>query len=438
MKDTSESPLAASAVTKLRLPHPYLTTYYAVRDEQFAEQLHIKLGTGRDSASHDLPESLHNDDLTYTSLEAPSGTLPLESDNSAWARVRRAPFTVVSWHSVPPTLSQLWLVVYMIFTQCPDNEVFRLRLTGSDSNDLATKLRRSTLAVPHPEPSSAVSGQSVSDGSAELVVLRSTFWQGAASPFGESSVWIPSGGGSANTTTVDYHMTTKTPSINQVHAWHPRRALKPEPGNVVYSRYIPALDEHFSMVALDYTNREHLQLFHTWQNDPRVAAGWSEAGDLKHHTNYLQNLHNDPHVLTVLAYFDQTPFAYFEIYWAAEDHLGAHYQADPFDRGRHALVGNPNFRGRHRVTAWWSATMHYIFLDDPRTMRVVGEPKFVNTSVIAYDLMHGFSVDKFVDLGHKRSALMICSRERYFQLAIDGTQEGVVGGTRVAVGVPKL
>ncbi|KAK5082651.1 hypothetical protein LTR05_006531 [Lithohypha guttulata] len=432
MKTVESDPSTTSAVAKLRLPHPYLTTYYAVPAKQNDQTLKIQI-SGTYNGPH---KELHRDDLSYLSLQEPASTAE-DSNNSIWARARRSYTTTVSWKGTPPTLSQLWLIVYMIFTQSPDHEYFRLSLNGDSKDEVTKHLKQSTLAIDHPRPSREADKHS-KEGHDELLVLRSTFWQGAASPFGQRSVWIPEGGGSANVTTVDYTMTTKMPEFNQVHAWHPRRATKPAPGAVIYSRYVPTLDEHFSMQALDYENPEHLNLFHTWQNDPRVAAGWNETGDLTHHKNYLRNLHEDPHVLTVLAYWDDTPFAYFEIYWAAEDHLGAHYQADGFDRGRHALVGNPNFRGRHRVTAWWSATMHYIFLDDPRTMRVVGEPKYVNTSVLAYDLMHGFGVQKFVDLGHKRSALMICPRERYFQLGMDGTQEGVVGGTRVAVGIPKL
>lgn len=437
MKDPSQDFSAAEAVAKLRLPHPYLTTYYAVPAET-EQELKLKLGRSRSQGiGQPLPVVLHNDNVTYTRLEEAKLSLPNASNNSAWARAKRQPHTSIKWTGDSPTTPHLWLIIYMIFTQWPEYEAFRLNLEGTGREFVQKQLKNNMLAINPPKPSRS-SDQTTREEQSELIVLRSTFWQGAGSPFGHRSIWIPEGGGSADVSTVDYTMTTKMPEYNQVHAWHPRRAAKPSPGTVVYSRWIPSLDEHFSMVALDYTNPEHLNLFHTWQNDPRVAAGWNETGHLEHHMTYLRSLHEDPHVLTVLAYFEETPFAYFEIYWAAEDHLGAYYQAHDFDRGRHALVGNPKFRGRYRVTAWWSATMHYIFLDDPRTMRVVGEPKYVNTSVLAYDLVHGFGVSKFVDLGHKRSALMKCSRERYFQLAMDGAQEGVVGGTRVAVGVPKL
>lgn len=81
--------------------------------------------------------------------------------------------------------------------------------------------------------------------------------------------------------------------------------------------------------------------------------------------------------------------------------------------------------------------MHFLFLDDPRTVNVVGEPKDINSTVVMYDLMHGFGIEHFVELPHKRSALVSCSRGRFFQLCPLGEGEKAVGGMKIGL-VPKL
>ncbi|KAK3320355.1 acyl-CoA N-acyltransferase [Cercophora scortea] len=437
---------AASAAPILRLPHPYQTAYLVVKGET-ADMYQLR--------PQDTPvaeaSALHNPSLFFTApQDLKSSDRPHVSINTPWGRARRSPAVTVSWKEAsPPTVGQLWLVSYVIFTVRHIEEAFRLELNGPGSKRLSQQLKSVGLAVAHPqtpskrvssEPSSTTTTTATTQTTDELLVLRGAFWQGAGSPFGARPVWAPEQQQEQDTTAtyplapLEYVMTDGHPNAL---VWHPRRRAKPQPGSVLYSRYIPHLKETFSMVALDYEDPTHLDLFHTWQNDPRVSQGWNETGTLDQHREYLRRAHEDPHQITILARFDDTFFAYFEVYWAKEDRIGAYYAAGDFDRGRHSLVGDVRFRGPHRVSAWWSSLMHYLYLDEPRTMLVVGEPKFTNSSVLMYDLMHGFGLDKFIDLPHKRSALVRCSRERFFQLSPLDENEKVMGGTGVGL-VPKL
>lgn len=318
---------APSTGTVLKLPHPYLTAYSILPTEQQLDGrklLQIR-EQGTPSNGTALSAPLHNDQLFFANLTfLKNGQRPAESINTPWGRARRSPETVIHWtSSSAPTLGQFWLTIYAIFTVWPEFEYFRLRLSGADSNEIAQGLQDVLLAIPHPTNMTTDDEPKTSPN--ELLVLRSNFWQGAGSPFGPRPVWAlelptkPTGPGSVKPLSnyplpTEYTTTTKFPET-RVHIRHPIRPAKPQPGSIIYSRYIPHLEENFNMVALDYKNDEHLQLFHTWQNDPRVSQGWNETGTVEQHREYLRKLHEDPHVLTVLARFDDVFFAYFEVYW---------------------------------------------------------------------------------------------------------------------------
>lgn len=191
---------------------------------------------------------------------------------------------------------------------------------------------------------------------------------------------------------------------------HPRRP--PKSSGEVYRRFDARLEAWFSLRTLDI--EADLERFNRWQNSPRVLAFWQEGGSLDHHRAYLQRLADDPHTLTLVGCFDDEPFAYFEAYWAKEDRIAPFYAVDDYDRGIHMLVGEEHHRGPHKVAAWLAGLTHYLFLDDPRTRRVVAEPRADNARMIAHMQGLGFYREKEFDFPHKRAALMAIGRERFF------------------------
>jgi RimJ/RimL family protein N-acetyltransferase len=191
---------------------------------------------------------------------------------------------------------------------------------------------------------------------------------------------------------------------------HPRRPPKRE--GTLYQRHIPWLGRTFSLRALDLFR--DLDTFNQWMNDPFVAHFWQEEGDLAKHRAYLESIAADPHMQTLIACFDEHPFGYFEVYWAKENRIAPFYDAHDFDRGWHVLIGDPAFRGKQFATAWFPSIAHHLFLSDPRTQRIVGEPRTDHHRQIRNLERSGYARLKDFDFPHKRAALVMLLRERFF------------------------
>ncbi len=201
----------------------------------------------------------------------------------------------------------------------------------------------------------------------------------------------------------------------QVHVlsngqYHPKRPQMPV--GVVYERYIPWLGQVLSFRVAD--PQTDLEDFHRWMNDEQVNVIWEDGGDRQKHLAILEERLRDPHMLALIGCFNGVPFGYFEVYWAKENRLGPYYDAQDYDRGWHVAIGEPAYRGKQWITAWLPSLMHFIFLDDPRTQRIVGEPRASHEQQIRNLDRSGFAKVKHFDFPHKRAMLVMLTRERFF------------------------
>jgi acetyl CoA:N6-hydroxylysine acetyl transferase len=239
------------------------------------------------------------------------------------------------------------------------------------------------------------------DGSAQtttegLHISRSAFWQCARPWLAGEPVIAP----------LQYQMTEGRR--------HPRRPPKPE--GIVYRRYIPWLRQTFMLRTVDI--EADLSIFNRWMNEPSVEEFWQESGDLARHSAYLERIQADARTTSLIGCLDGTPFSYFETYWAKEDRIAPFYDGADHDRGWHVLVGDPAYRGRRFLTAWMPSISHYLFLDDPRTQRLVIEPRADNRKMIRSLSRCGYACIEEFDFPHKRAMLGMLLRERFFDEAI--------------------
>ncbi|THK36166.1 N-acetyltransferase [Ensifer sp. MPMI2T] len=190
---------------------------------------------------------------------------------------------------------------------------------------------------------------------------------------------------------------------------HPLRP--PKPGGCLYARFIPWLS---GTLSFHVASLDDLPDVHRWMNDPRVDEFWNEAGSEAAHRRYLERMLADPHVIPLIGRFNEQAFSYFEIYWAKEDLIGPFCGAGDYDRGCHVIVGEGAFRGKRWFTAWLPSLLHLMFLDDPRTERIVQEPSAAHQRQLRNLQRSGFAHIRTVDLPTKRAAIMSISRQHFF------------------------
>jgi RimJ/RimL family protein N-acetyltransferase len=136
-----------------------------------------------------------------------------------------------------------------------------------------------------------------------------------------------------------------------------------------------------------------LQLLNKWMNEPRVSKFWGCSGPQITQEKFLQTNMSSKHSFPAIGLWDGKPFGYFELYWVKEDILGRHLgdRADNYDRGIHVLVGEEEFRGKHRVKCWITALAHWAFIEDYRTNAVVLEPRVDNERYSSFNPVLLFS-----------------------------------------------
>jgi len=298
----------------------------------------------------------------------------------------------------------IWITTYVLFTIRKEQEMIPIILQEVDNKaDIIEYILTSGLGRWHPKKTE------------DIFLSRETFWQGAGTSV-HNLGWLRE----YRDVVAGFPFVKDFTRTATVIASHPLRPPKSPGGACIYRRYCPDLGQCYEIQYIDVNNQDHLNAFHRWHNSERVNAAWGEAGSMESHIEYIKRQMNDPHCWPVIGRWDGDLMGYFELTWVKEDHVAQHIPggADEYDRGIHIVVGEEKYRGKIRARGWFNSSVHYMFLAEPRTKRVLLEPKSTNAAVIAVATMSEFHKEVEFDFPYKRSTLLLNTRERFFRRAV--------------------
>ncbi|WP_374001207.1 GNAT family N-acetyltransferase [Bdellovibrio bacteriovorus] len=154
-------------------------------------------------------------------------------------------------------------------------------------------------------------------------------------------------------------------------------------------------------------------VYSKWMNQSYVSQWWSLAKSSAELKDHLEKELADKHQNLFIGFVDGVPVSYWERYWLQQDILGRFVDAQPFDQGLHFLVGEKEYLGRKFTPSLIAAFLKFLF-QDPRTLRVFGEPDINNRMVLRYAEATCFEMQGVVEMPERSSAVMVCRREQFF------------------------
>ncbi len=309
------------------------------------------------------------------------------------------------------TQQKLWNWINVIFALWPQQEHVLLKTQGLPPAVVA-HLTTSRLAIldPSAPPTLSAPGKKTQVSLARLLVSRAAFWQGHGSPTSGFAPWVLP---LADAATRDALISSNAETIVSPLA----EPFKPPPSaGPIYSRFIPGLNSHLTFRVASSTNAKDVDLLTAWHATDRVNEGWRQRLSREDQLATMQSGEKSAYNIGLIGEWDGEPWGYVEIYYSKQSNLKDFYTAGQHDRGFHALVGDERFRGPQRVRSWMGSVVHLMFLLDASTTQCVSEPRLSNTKMVQYEMMVGGNVEKWIDFPHKRAALVIFGKERFFQL----------------------
>ena len=185
--------------------------------------------------------------------------------------------------------------------------------------------------------------------------------------------------------------------------------------DIIYEEYIPLMKKTIRAKQVDI---EHdTDIIHDWMNKPHVSKFWHMAWPREKIRDYLQRCANKEGFDAYIAYMEDEPMVYFELYQPYADPVGQCYEAEEGDLGLHVLIGEEKYQRRY-IIRLSTMMMRLVFNFHPETQRIIGEPDINNTQIQGVMKFVGFKWMANVQLPDKIGALHGLRRED-FALAHD-------------------